>query len=224
MASIDPHRATAVGDLPRVFPEKPTTTHFSVVDAQGMAVSMTTTLNDSFGNARVAPGLGFLMNNEMDDFTTRPGEKNLYGLVQGEANAVAPGKRMLSSMCPAIAVVPGRGVFAWGSPGGSTIITTNLQILLGLALRGQSLEEAVSAPRFHQQDHPDVLEVEKDGFDPAWIVALEAMGHETKVSARDPVPGLLGRVHAVAALVGGRVEAVADPRRHGAGLVVRESR
>jgi gamma-glutamyltranspeptidase/glutathione hydrolase len=221
VASIQPDRATPSADLPRVFPEKPTTTHFSVVDGSGMVVSMTTTLNDSFGNARVAPGLGFLMNNEMDDFAARPGEKNMYGLVQGEANAIAPGKRMLSSMCPMIAVIPRRGTFAWGSPGGSTIITTNFQVLLGLVLRAEPLAAAVAAPRFHQQDLPDLLEREPEGFDPAWIAALEAMGHTTKVSARDPVSGKIGRVHAVAALPGGKTEAVADPRRHGAGLVLR---
>jgi gamma-glutamyltranspeptidase/glutathione hydrolase len=221
IASIDPDRATASAQLARVFPEKPTTTHFSVVDGDGMVVAVTTTLNDSFGNARVAPGLGFLWNNEMDDFTARPGEQNLYGLVQGEVNAVAPGKRMLSSMCPSIALLPNRGTFAWGSPGGSTILTTNLQVLLGLVLHAQPLVAAVAAPRFHQQNLPDVLEIEHDRFDPAWIAALEAMGHEVRVSERDPVPGQLGRVHAVAALPGGRSEAVADPRRGGAGLVAR---
>ena len=221
VASINPDRATPSAELARVFPEKPTTTHFSVVDGRGMVVSMTTTLNDSFGNARVAPGLGFLMNNEMDDFAARPGENNMYGLVQGESNAIAPGKRMLSSMCPTIAVIPGRGVFAWGSPGGSTIITTNFQVLLGLVLRAEPLAAAVAAPRFHQQDLPDVLEVEPGGFDPAWITALEGMGHTTKVTARDPVSGRIGRVHAVAALPGAKTEAVADPRRHGAGLVLR---
>lgn len=222
LASINPDRATPSADLARVFPEKPTTTHFSVVDGAGMVVSMTTTLNDSFGNARVAqPGLGFLMNNEMDDFAARPGEKNMYGLVQGETNAVAPGKRMLSSMCPTIAVIPGRGVFGWGSPGGSTIITTNFQLLLGLVLRSEPLAAAVAAPRFHQQNLPDVVELEPNAFDPAWIMALEAMGHTTKMSARDPVSGKIGRVHAVAALPGGKTEAVADPRRHGAGLVLR---
>jgi gamma-glutamyltranspeptidase / glutathione hydrolase len=223
VASIDPQKATPSARVGTVFPEKPTTTHFSVVDGDGMVVAVTTTLNDSFGNARVAPGLGFLWNNEMDDFTTRPGEANLYGLVQGEANTVAPGKRMLSSMCPTIAVLPNRGVFAWGAPGGSTILTTNLQVLLGLALRSENLAGAVAAPRFHQQEMPDAIEVEKDRFDPAWLAALEAMGHVVKVSDRDPVAGRLGRVHAVAALTGGKSEAVADPRRHGAGLVVRSS-
>ncbi len=221
VASIDPTRATRSADLARVFPEKRSTTHFSVVDGAGTVVAVTTTLNDSFGNARVAPGLGFLMNNEMDDFAARPGEKNLYGLIQGKVNAVAAGKRMLSSMCPTIAVVPRRGVFAFGTPGGSTILTTNFQVLLGLVLRGETLEAAVGAPRFHQQDFPDVLEVEQDAFDPAWIAALEAMGHAVKVSTRDPVPGRIGRVHAVAAFPDGRTEAVADPRRGGAALVVR---
>ncbi len=219
--SINPDRATPSAELARVFPEKPTTTHFSVVDGSGMVVSMTTTLNDSFGNARVARGLGFLMNNEMDDFAAKPGEKNMYGLVQGETNAIAPGKRMLSSMCPTIAVIPARGVFAWGSPGGSTIITTNFQVLLGLVLRAEPLAAAVAAPRFHQQNLPDVIELEPVGFDPAWIAALEAMGHATKLTARDPVSGRLGRVHAVAALPGAKSEAVADPRRHGAALVLR---
>jgi gamma-glutamyltranspeptidase/glutathione hydrolase len=221
VASIRPEHATPSTELPRVFPEKPTTTHFSVVDGDGMVVAVTTTLNDSFGNARVAPGLGFLMNNEMDDFSTKPGEKNMYDLIQGEANSVASGKRMLSSMCPAIAVVRDRGVFAWGAPGGSTILTSNLQLLLGLVLRAQSLEAAVAAPRFHQQDSPDVLEVEPDMFDAAWLAALQAMGHQIKMSHRDPVYGKIGREHAVAALPGGKTEAVADPRRHGAGLVVR---
>ena len=221
VASIDPRHATQTAALAEVFPEKPTTTHFSVVDADGMVVAVTTTLNDSFGNGRVAPGLGFLMNNEMDDFAARPGEKNMYGLVQGEANAVGPSKRMLSSMCPTIAVLPGRGVFGWGSPGGSTIITTNLQVLLGLVLRSRNLVDAVAAPRFHQQDLPDVVEVERDRFDPAWIAALEAMGHAVRASGRDPVPGDLGRVNAVAALPGGRCESVSDPRRQGAGLVAR---
>ncbi len=221
VASINPDRATPSADLVRVFPEKPTTTHFSVVDGEGMVVSVTTTLNDAFGNGRVAPGLGFLMNNEMDDFTTRPGQKNMFGLVQGEANAVEPGKRMLSSMCPSLALIPNRGVFAWGTPGGSTILTTNLQVLLGLVLGAEPLAAAVAAPRFHEQDYPDVVEVEPGAFDAAWIAALQAMGHATKDSARDPVPGKIGRVHAVAALPGGKTEAVADPRRHGAGLVVR---
>jgi gamma-glutamyltranspeptidase/glutathione hydrolase len=217
-ASIDPRRATPTDRLAPADRERPTTTHFSVLDADGMAVSVTTTLNDSFGNARVAPGLGFLMNNEMDDFATRPGEQNMYGLVQGEVNSVAPGKRMLSSMCPSIAVAGGRNVLVWGTPGGSTIPTTNLQILIHRLLRGEPLEAAVAAPRFHQQDLPDAIQVEKGRFDAAWVEVLKSMGHA--VTERDSI----GRVHAIGVDADGRLAAVADPRGGGAGLVVSETR
>jgi gamma-glutamyltranspeptidase/glutathione hydrolase len=218
---IDPARATASRALAAARTERSSTTHFSVADGSGTVVAVTTTLNDSFGNKRVAAGLGFLWNNEMDDFSSRPGEPNLYGLVQGEVNAVAPGKRMLSSMCPAIAVVPGRGVFAWGTPGGSTIPTTSFQVLLELVVRGRPLSDAIAAPRFHQQDFPDVVEIEKDAFEPSFAATLEEMGHSVKTSARDPVPGKIGRVHAVHATRGERMGAVADPRRQGTALVVR---
>lgn len=218
-ATIDPARATPVEAL-STLERYAATTHFSVADGRGNIVAVTTTLNDSFGNARVAPGLGFLWNNEMDDFTARPGERNMYGLVQGDVNAVAPGKRMLSSMCPTLAVIPGRGVYAWGTPGGATIVSTNFHVLLGLVARRESLEEAIGAPRFHQQDYPDVIEIESDRFDSAWIARLREMGHAIKVSARDPVPGRIGRVHAVALLSGGKTEAVADPRRMGVAFVV----
>jgi gamma-glutamyltranspeptidase/glutathione hydrolase len=214
-ASIDPRRSTPTDDLGRIEREKPTTTHFSVVDGRGMAVAVTTTLNDSFGNARVAPGLGFLMNNEMDDFATRPGEKNLYGLVQGEVNSVGPGKRMLSSMCPSIAMAGGRVVLAWGTPGGSTIPTTNLQILLHRLLRSEPLQEAVAEPRFHQQDLPDAIQIERGRFAATWIEALRGMGHT--ITERDPI----GRVHAIAVAADGSLTAVADPRGGGAALVVR---
>src|SRR5262249_55148253 len=193
--------------------EKPTTTHFSVADGEGGVVAVTTTLNDSFGNARVAPGLGFLWNNEMDDFATRPGEKNLYGLIQGEVNAVAPGKRMLSSMCPSIAAVGGKNVLVWGSPGGSTIPTTNFQVMLNVLLRGEALEAAVAAPRFHQQDFPDKVEYEWGGFDPGWVQALEKLGHTVVVRATTQEPhARLGRVHAIARSANGEIVAVADPR------------
>jgi gamma-glutamyltranspeptidase/glutathione hydrolase len=202
--------------------EKPTTTHFSVMDSSGGAVSVTTTLNDSFGNERVAPGLGFLWNNEMDDFTTRPGEKNLYGLVQGPINSVAPGKRMLSSMCPSIAVISGRNALVWGSPGGATIPTTNLQVMLNVLLRGETLEAAVAAPRFHQQNLPDKIQYEEGRFDSAWIAALEKLGHAVVVRTEDqpPQPALLGRVHAIARDASDGMTAVADPRSAGVGLVV----
>lgn len=221
-ASIDPNRATPTEALhgPE---EKPSTNHFSVVDGAGGAVSVTTTLNDSFGNARVAPGLGFLWNNEMDDFAARPGEGNLYGLVQGEVNGVRPGKRMLSSMCPIIAVLRGRNAFVWGTPGGSTIPTTNLQVLLGILLRGEPLEEAVAAPRFHQQDFPDTIQFESSRFDPTWVQALEKLGHtvaEYTDSAGKRAP--IGSVHGIARRPDGTLTAVADPRGGGVGLVVRQ--
>ncbi len=215
VGTIDPRRATPTAALPSLPGERPTTTHFSVVDGRGMAVSVTTTLNDSFGSARVASDLGFLWNNEMDDFATRPGEPNLYGLVQGEVNAVSPGKRMLSSMCPSIASSGGKIVLVWGSPGGSTIPTTNLQVLLHNRLRGQSLEEAVAAPRFHQQDLPDAIQIERGRFDDAWLQELRTMGHE--ILEREKI----GRVHAIAVERDGTLHTVADPRGGGAALVVR---
>ncbi|HEX7252241.1 MAG TPA: gamma-glutamyltransferase [Thermoanaerobaculia bacterium] len=220
-AKIPAHQATPADALRETVPEKPTTTHFSVVDGSGAAVSVTTTLNDSFGNARVAPGLGFLWNNEMDDFTARPGQKNLYGLVQGEANAIAPGKRMLSSMCPSIAVVDGRNALVWGSPGGATIPTTNFQVMLNALLRGESLESAVAAPRFHQQDFPDKIQYEDGRFDGAWVEALEKLGHTVAIRVDEGHhAATLGRVHAVALGAGGQITAVADPRSGGVGLVV----
>ncbi len=221
-ASIDPQRATPSGSLRLPEKEKPSTTHFSVMDGAGGAVSVTTTLNDSYGNGRIAPGLGFLWNNEMDDFATKPGQPNLYGLIQGVANEVAPGKRMLSAMCPSIAVSGGRSVLIWGTPGGSTIPTTNFQVLLGFFLRGETLADAVAAPRFHQQDFPDRIQLERDRFDPAWIAALEKLGHT--VVEREPKDNPIGRVHAIARRPDGTLTAVADPRSGGVGLVVQESR
>jgi gamma-glutamyltranspeptidase/glutathione hydrolase len=193
-ASIDPSRATPTGSLRVPEKEKPSTTHFSVMDGAGGAVSVTTTLNDSFGNARMATGLGFLWNNEMDDFATKPGQPNLYGLIQGEANEVAPGKRMLSAMCPSIAVAGavagGHNVFVWGTPGGSTIPTTNLQVLLGFLLRGETLTDAVAAPRFHQRDYPDKIQLGRSRFDSAWIAALEkARTHGRRARAQDDPSG-----------------------------------
>lgn len=220
-ASIDPNRATPTEALRAPEADKPSTTHFSVIDSAGGAVSVTTTLNEAFGNARVAPGLGFLWNNEMDDFSTRPGQPNLYGLVQGEVNAVAPGKRMLSAMCPAIVVISGQNAYVWGTPGGSTIPTTNFQVLLGVLLRSEPLEEAVAAARFHQQDVPDKIQIERNRFDPAWIEALQKLGHT--VVEREPKKDPIGRVHAIARHADGHLTAVADPRGGGVGLVVEET-
>ena len=216
-ATIRPDRATPTNALRGPEKEKPSTTHVSVVDAAGNAVSMTTTLNDSFGNARVAPGLGFLWNNEMDDFAAKPGEKNMYGLVQGSVNEVAPGKRMLSSMCPLIAVVDGRNALVLGTPGGATIPTTTFQVMLGVLLRREPLEAAVAAPRFHQQDLPDRVQAEKGRFDGAWMEGLRRLGHEVVERATTAV----GRVNAISRDRRGSFTAVADPRRSGGAYVVR---
>jgi gamma-glutamyltranspeptidase / glutathione hydrolase len=221
-ASIDPRRATRSEALGALENERPSTTHFSVVDAAGGVVAVTTTLNDWYGNGRVAPGLGFLWNNEMDDFATAPGKPNNYGLIQGEVNAVAPGKRMLSAMCPMIAVLGKRNAYAWGTRGGSTIPTTNFQILLGVLLRGESLEAAVAAPRFHQQDFPDKIQIERNRFDAAWIEALRRAGHT--VAERDLDSDPIGEIYAISRAPDGTVSAVADPRRNGTALVVTESR
>lgn len=221
-ASIHPTRATPSEALRTLPGERVSTTHFSVVDGAGGAVAVTTTLNDSFGNARVAPDLGFLLNNEMDDFATAPGKPNSYGLIQGSVNAVAPGKRMLSAMCPSIAVVGNRNVLVWGTPGGSTIPTTNFQVMLGVLLRGESLEAAVAAPRFHQQDFPDKIQIERNRFDPNWVEALRRLGH--KVEEREPDKDPIGRVHAIARRADGAWNPVADPRGGGVALVVKESR
>jgi gamma-glutamyltranspeptidase / glutathione hydrolase len=219
-ATIDPTRATPVDALPNLAWRGASTTHFSVVDAAGGAASVTTTLNDLFGNARVAGGLGFLLNNVMDDFTTHPGEPNLSGLIQGEPNAIAPGKRMLSAMCPSIATLEGLNGLVWGSPGGSTIPTTNFQILVNVLLRGENLEQAVSAPRFHQQDRPDVVQIEPDRFDAAWTQAMERYGHTVVPRAKYSDRPTLGRVHAIMRRADGRLTAVADPRSLGVALVV----
>ncbi len=223
-ASIRADRATPMPALEGGESDRPSTTHFSIVDASGGAVSVTTTLNDSFGNARVAPGLGFLWNDEMDDFTTKPGQKNMYGLVQVKVNAVAPGKRMLSAMCPVIVVSGGKLSLVWGTPGGSTIPTTNFQVLLATLLRHETLEEAVAAPRFHQQDLPDTVQFERGRFEADWIEGLKRLGHLVVERGNGIYnSGLMGRVHGIARNADGTWTAVADPRRSGAALSVRPS-
>jgi gamma-glutamyltranspeptidase / glutathione hydrolase len=153
------------------------TTHYSVVDADGNAVAVTTTLNDNFGSRVTVEGLGFLLNDEMDDFTSNPGAPNLYGLVQGPANAIAPGKRPLSSMTPTIVLTPDDKPFlVLGSPGGSRIPTTVANILIGVIDWGEDIQQAVNAPRFHHQWLPDVLVVES-GISPDTIKLLRSMGH-----------------------------------------------
>src|SRR5271165_3928744 len=163
-ASIDPQRATPSSDLgPGKFrgSESTQTTHFNVVDSDGNAVAVTYTLNGGFGSGVTAPGLGFLLNNEMDDFTSKPGEPNMFGLVQGEANTIRPNKRPLSSMTPTILLRDGKLFMVVGAPGGSRIITSVLQVILNVTDFGMNAQDAVDFPRFHHQWKPDKLYLEK---------------------------------------------------------------
>jgi gamma-glutamyltranspeptidase/glutathione hydrolase len=159
--------------------ESPHTTHYSVVDADGNAVAVTTTINDWFGSRVTAGGLGFLLNDEMDDFSSKPGVPNSDGLIQGEANAIGPGKRPLSSMTPTIVVHDGKPFLVLGSPGSSKIITTVANVLIGVVDYGMNIQEAVNAPRFHNQWLPDILYVER-WFSPDTVRVLEAMGYHVQ--------------------------------------------
>lgn len=179
-ANIDPDRATksaavAAGD-PAEY-EISETGHFSVADAQGNAVAVTVTINAAYGSGHVVPGTGILLNNEMDDFSAKPGVPNLYGVVGGEANAIAPGKRMLSSMSPTIVVEDGRPRFVLGSPGGSSIPTTVLQVFLNAAVFDLDISDAVAAPRAHSQWKPDAIMVERGAPAADVVDGLRRRGH-----------------------------------------------
>lgn len=179
MRDIRPDRATPSHEVrPGVPPsrESTQTTHFSVVDDMGNAVSNTYTLNTAFGSKVVVPGTGILLNNEMDDFASKPGSANVYGLVQGESNAIQPGKRMLSSMTPTIVAKDRRLRAVVGTPGGPTITTTVFQILRGLLDYDMSLDAAVRAPRVHHQWLPDVV-IAEEALDPATVAGLKELGH-----------------------------------------------
>lgn len=160
--------------------ESKETTHYSVVDPEGNAVSVTTTLNDGFGSRVTAGKLGFLLNDEMDDFTSKPGVPNGYGLIQGEANAIAPGKRPLSAMAPTIVLKDGKLFMVLGSPGGPRIITTVANVLMGVVDYGLDIQQAVNAPRFHHQWQPDEIDIERNGISPDTIKLLQARGHKVK--------------------------------------------
>jgi len=163
-----------------MFHESRNTTHYSVVDPEGNAVSVTTTLNGSFGSFVTAEGLGFLMNNEMDDFATKQGVPNMYGLIQGPANAVGANKRPLSAMTPTIVLKDGKLFLVLGSPGGPTIITTVANVLMGVVDYGLNIQESVNAPRFHDQYLPDLIMLEKFGISPDTVRILENMGHKIR--------------------------------------------
>lgn len=188
------------------FRESEETTHYSIVDAEGNAVSVTTTLNDSYGSRVVVSGAGFILNNEMDDFSAKPGAPNLYGAVGGKANAISPGKRPLSSMTPAIVLKDGKPWLVIGTPGGTTIPTSVFQVIVNVAEFGMSLPDAVKAGRFHHQWKPDKIFIEEGALSEEVVRELGAMGHT--VEPRSPI----GRVEAIIRLANGRWQGVADER------------
>ena len=213
-ASISRGRATPSSAVePGMGPaseEGENTTHYSIVDADGMAVSMTTTINSWYGSKVTVAGAGFVLNNEMDDFAAKPGTPNQFGLVQGENNAVEPGKRMLSAMTPSIVLTPrGELLMVTGTPGGSTIITTVFQTISNVIDYGMNVAQAVNAPRVHHQHLPDQIYYEADGLPAETVSALEALGH-TMVERS----GVSGDVQAIL-VVDGVLTAWSDPRRGG---------
>ena len=194
-ASIDPAHATSADQISPGLPgtaEGANTTHYSIVDEQGNAVSVTYTLNEGYGSGVTVPGAGFLLNDEMDDFAAKPGTPNLFGLVQGERNSIAPGKRPLSSMVPTILLKDGKPFLVLGAPGGPTIITAVLQVILNVIDFNMNVQDAVDFPRIHDQWKPDRLEVER-GISPDTIAALKHLGYHVD----DAHPVVLAHVEAI---------------------------
>jgi gamma-glutamyltranspeptidase / glutathione hydrolase len=192
--------------------ESPETTHYSVLDSDGNAVSVTTTINSSYGSKYVVPGCGFLLNNEMDDFAIRPGVPNQFGLLGGEANSIAAGKRMLSSMTPTIVLEGDEPRLIVGSPGGSRIITTVLQVLMNVLDHDMPLDAAVRHPRFHHQWYPDVVDTEGHAMLPAVRALLERRGYNIRRTSG------FGRVDAILRESDGSVHGCSDPRGFGAAV------
>jgi len=219
--SIDPNRASTSRSVGAGDPapyESTETTHYSIIDADGNIVSNTYTLNDGYGSGVTIRGTGMLMNDEMDDFTARVGVPNDYDLIQGEANAIVPKKRPLSSMTPTIVLKDGKPLFAVGSPGGPTIINTVLLVILNVIDFGQSIQRAIDAPRFHHQWMPDHIYWEEFGLSPDTREKLERMGHvfRSLPGMNRTTPGELGDAQAVMIdPVNGMRLGAADPRRGG---------
>ncbi len=188
--------------------ESDETTHYSIVDQFGNAISVTTTINGAYGSKLYVDELGFFLNNEMDDFSSKPGIPNMFGLIGAEANSIAPEKRMLSSMTPTIVEKEGDLYMSVGTPGGSTIITSVLQTILNVHEFGLSMQDAVNAPRFHNQWLPDEIRMEPDSFDKNLIKQLEDLGYKINES-RSPV---IGKVDGILVLDNGMLEGGADKR------------
>ncbi|MCM4157672.1 gamma-glutamyltransferase [Gramella sp. AN32] len=184
------------------------TTHYSIIDQFGNAIAATTTLNGAYGSKLYVDELGFFLNNEMDDFSAKPGSPNMFGLIGAEANSIAPGKRMLSSMTPTIVEKNGELWLTLGSPGGSTIITSVLQTILNVSEFGMTMQEAVNAPRFHHQWLPDVVLFETDSFDENLLDSLKLKGY--KVNEGESM--IIGKVDAIRVLPSGKLEGGADKR------------
>ncbi len=199
-----PSALVSSGEIPTS--ENPETTHLSVVDADGNAVAITTTLNSSFGNKVMVKGAGFFLNNEMDDFSSKPGSPNQFGLIGGEANAIAPHKRMLSSMTPTIVTYKDQLKMIVGTPGGSTIITSVYQTLLNVIDHGMGMQEAVNAKRIHHQWYPDEIRVETDALTKSVQTDLEQLGHQLRIIDK------IGRMDCILVLPDGSLEGGADPR------------
>ncbi len=210
MSTFDPTKATLSADVKegKIFGyESEETTHFSVVDPQGNAVAVTTTINGWFGSHVVVAGSGFFLNNEMDDFSAKPGVPNMFGVIGAEANKIEPNKRMLSAMTPTILEKDGRLFMVVGTPGGSTIITSVFQTILNVVEHGMSMQEAVNAKRVHAQWLPDVIIPEKGALKKEDSLALVNLGH--KITPR----GSIGRVDAILVLPNGKLEGGADNTR-----------
>jgi gamma-glutamyltranspeptidase/glutathione hydrolase len=204
MKKATPSSTVSAGTIPPI--ESQETTHLSVVDPNGNAVSITTTLNSSFGSKVLVEGAGFFLNNEMDDFSSKPGVPNQFGLIGGDANAIAPHKRMLSSMTPTIVTKNGKLKMVVGTPGGSTIITSVYQTLLNVIDFGMGMQEAVNAKKVHHQWYPDEIRVETSALAKPTIDQLQAMGHSITPTDK------LGRMDCILILPDGRLEGGADPR------------
>jgi gamma-glutamyltranspeptidase/glutathione hydrolase len=215
-ASIDPERATPSSRIQAAkfnARESNETTHYSVADGDGNIAIVTYTLNGGYGSKVTATGLGFLLNNEMDDFAPKPGEANMYGLIQGEANAIAPRKTPLSSMTPTIVLRDGKPFLVLGSPGGPTIINTVLEVLVNVMDFGMNVQDAVNWPRFHHQWLPDELRMEP-GYSPDTIALLERRGYTVKRTDAQGRPYSQGEVAAIR-FADGWMEGAADPRTEG---------
>ncbi|MCC9065817.1 gamma-glutamyltransferase [Flavobacterium piscisymbiosum] len=211
MSSFDTNKASLSSEIKEGkvnFNESTETTHYSIVDAQGNAVAATTTLNDGYGSKYYCDELGFFLNNEMDDFSAKPGSPNMFGLVGNEANSIAPQKRMLSSMTPTIVEKNGKLFMVVGSPGGSTIITSVLQAILNVYEYNLSMQDAVNAPRFHHQWLPDLITFEPNAFDKNTIDKLKAKGY----LINEKTTPVIGKLDCILVLPNNTLEGGADSR------------